>query len=196
MDILLATQNRGKIREMKSILKETNIKLKTLDDFVIEEVEETGKTFEENASLKASQYAKQTGLWTLADDSGLEVEALNNSPGIFSARYAGINSTDEENIAKLLDALDKSKNLNRKARFVCVIAISDSSGEVKQLSEGICNGKIAINPLGSMGFGYDPVFIPNGYNESFGTLDNEIKRRISHRKIAINKIIHFLNNLA
>ncbi len=194
LTLVIATKNKGKIKELNQILKDLQIKLKSLDDFEnIQEVAETGKTFAENAKLKAESYAIQTGSWALADDSGLEVEALNNAPGVFSARYAGESSDDEKNINKLLNELDKSNNINRYARFVCVIAIANEIGKTQFIAKGICNGRIAEKPFGTNGFGYDPLFIPDGFEKTFGELTSDIKHKISHRAIALKKIIDFFN---
>ena len=192
-ELLIATKNKGKIKEFEKLLEKFPIKLKGLKQFNnIVEVEETGKTFEENAKLKATSYALQTNCWALADDSGLEVKALKNKPGIFSARYAGKNSTDKENIEKLLKELNTTKPEKRLARFVCSMAISDEKGKIQFLAQGFCNGQIALTPIGTNGFGYDPVFIPNEFEETFGQLPDKIKQKISHRSIATKKIIQFL----
>ena len=188
-EILIATKNIGKVRELEKLLE--GFALRSLNEFSdVPDVEETGATFAENAILKAREYAKQTNLWALADDSGLEVAALDGAPGVFSARYAGKNATEAEKIVKLLDAL-KEKN-DRRARFVCTMAISDKNGEIKFLAEGICNGEIALKPSGTNGFGYDPIFIPEGFNQSFGELSSNVKKKISHRAQAIMKIIQYL----
>lgn len=193
MKILLATRNKGKILEIKSLLAKTNVNLMSLDDFDVIDVEETGNTFIENACLKASQYAKQARCWAIADDSGLEVEALGNAPGVFSARYAGIKATDAENRNKLLKELE---NIDiREGKFVCVIAISNHLGEIKFTAEGVCHGKIDLKPSGLNGFGYDSVFIPNGFKETFGVLDARIKDEISHRQKAISKIVKYLSKI-
>lgn len=196
MEILIATKNKGKIKELKGLLKNSPITLRSLGEFPdIIEVEETGETFAENAILKAKSYALQTGLWALADDSGLEVEALGGKPGVLSARFAGEGekSSDEKNIIKLLEELAKTKNVGRFARFFCAMAISDENGDIKFLAEGICNGKIAVSPSGTNGFGYDPIFVPEGFEQTFGELSDEIKQKISHRARALEKIIAFLN---
>ncbi len=192
--LLIATKNKGKIKELNQLLKHLQIKLKSLDDFEnIKEVAETGKTFAENAKLKAESYAVQTDCWALADDSGLQVEALNNAPGIYSARFAGENSDDKRNVNKLLEELDKTNTDNRYARFFCVIAVSDKTGKTQYIAEGICKGTIAEKPKGSNGFGYDPVFIPDGFTNTLGELSAETKQKISHRSQALKKIIDFFN---
>jgi XTP/dITP diphosphohydrolase len=189
--LLVATGNAGKVRELKELLTDFPVVLRDLSEFPnVFEVEETGATFAENAILKASGYSAQTGFWTLADDSGLEVEALGGAPGVFSARYAGENASDADKIAKLLGELGDTDNL--RARFVCAMAISDETGEIKFVSEGVCDGKITVNPRGRNGFGYDPVFIPDGFDETFGELSGEVKQKISHRGRAMEKIIQYL----
>jgi XTP/dITP diphosphohydrolase len=195
MKLLVATNNTGKIKELNELLADLPISLFGLKHFENTlEPEETGATFTENAILKANSYARQTGFWALSDDSGLEVEALNGAPGVFSARYAGVNATDRERIVKLLDELAVSGDKSRRARFVCAMAIADETGEIKFLAEGICDGKIAFNPRGANGFGYDPIFVPDGYEQTFGELSSAIKGKISHRARAIVKIMRFLRS--
>lgn len=195
MKMLVATKNTGKIKELRELLADLPFDLKGLDEFPnIADVEETGATFVENACLKAQIYAEKTGFYALADDSGLEVSALNGAPGIFSARYAGENSTDEEKINKLLSELSESEDAERFARFVCVMAFSDASGKIIHFEEGICEGRIAAKPLGKGGFGYDPIFIPEGFDKTFAELPQSVKQKISHRARATAKIIRFLHN--
>ncbi len=193
LQLLVATKNNGKVAELKNLLSDFPVRLRSLDEFAdAADIEETGKTFKENAVLKAQGYALQTGLWSLADDSGLEVEALEGAPGIFSARYAGENATDRENIDKLLHELFKIQDKENFARFVCAMAISDEKGEIKFVAEGVCNGRMSLEPRGNNGFGYDSIFIPAGFNETFGELSSEIKQQISHRAKASWKIIEYL----
>lgn len=188
LKILLATGNTGKVRELRELVADSPVQPVDLTEFPhIVEPEETGSTFLENAELKAKSYSLQTGLWALADDSGLEVEALNGAPGVFSARYAGANAGNEKRIKKLLDELGNTES--RRARFVCVMAVADENGTIKFNAEGICNGSIAFRASGEGGFGYDPIFIPDGFSETFGELPNEVKQQISHRKRAIVEII-------
>ena len=195
MDILAATGNSGKVKEIKEFMANLPLRVRNLNEFTnITDVAETGVTFTENAVLKAKEYALQTGIWALADDSGLEVAALNGEPGVYSARYAGENSTNEEKIDKLLKALDETGDEQRQARFVCVMAVSDEQGNIKFVAEGICDGRIAHTPGGINGFGYDPVFIPQDFSRTFGELSGEIKGKISHRARAIEKIIQFLRS--
>lgn len=193
-ELFLATKNAGKIREIEKLLEHLPIILRNAGEYKdLEEPEETGETFADNAALKAKYYSEMTGLWSLADDSGLEVDALNGEPGVFSARYGGVGATNEEKIAKLLDELKQTDGENRFARFVCSMAIADNLGRVQYLTDGVCQGKIANFPIGNNGFGYDPVFIPEGFSETFGELSSQIKQKISHRSRAIEKIIDFLS---
>ncbi len=191
-ELLIATKNAGKIKEIEKLLADLPVRLKSLGDFPnIVEAEETGSTFAENAVLKATSYALQTKLRALADDSGLQVESLNGAPGVFSARYAGENASDEDRIEKLLKELSSIQQ--RRAQFVCAMAVADEMGEVKFIAEGVCSGKIALTASGTNGFGYDSVFIPDGFSHSFGELPGDTKQQISHRAQALNKIIQYLH---
>jgi len=193
--ILIASGNTGKVREFVELLKDLPIDICGLKDFTkIEAVAETGASFEENARLKAAGYAVQTGLWTLADDSGLEVEAIGNAPGVFSARYGGETASNAEKIEKLLAELKKTGDRERKARFVCAIALAAPDGEIIRLEIGTCEGLIADKPLGNNGFGYDPIFVPENFRKTFGELPENIKQEISHRGRATRKIIRFLRD--
>lgn len=195
--LVIATHNRGKIKELNNLLINSNIgiQLLSLSDFSdVVEVSETGLTFQDNARLKATGYALQTGVAALADDSGLEVAALDNRPGVYSARYAGPNSNFSEKMDKLLGELSQTGGLDRRARFVCSMAVADSNGKILAAAEGICNGRIASLPTGTGGFGYDPIFIPDGYRQTFGELSGEIKQSISHRFRAFDQIIPFLRH--
>jgi XTP/dITP diphosphohydrolase len=195
MEIVIATKNNGKVKELADILADLPVNLRSLNDFEnIVEPEETGVDFIENAVLKAREYARQTRLWSLADDSGLEVEALNGAPGVYSARYAGKNATNEQRIEKLLGELEKTDDENRRVRFVCAMAVADATGEIKFVAEGVCNGTITKAPRGANGFGYDPVFVPEGFSETFGELSDDVKREISHRARASKKIIAYLRD--
>ncbi len=192
-ELLIATHNAGKVQELQSLLSALPVRLRNLQEFQhIGEVIETGATFAENAALKAQAYARATQMLTLADDSGLEVEALNSAPGILSARYAGEKATDAERIELLLKNLNDTGDATRRARFVCVIALADATGEMLDASEGTCAGRIAHQPTGANGFGYDPIFIPDGYTHSFAELPAGIKQQISHRARALNAARAFL----
>jgi non-canonical purine NTP pyrophosphatase (RdgB/HAM1 family) len=191
--LILATGNAGKLRELRELFGEIPHELRSLRDFAgIRDVEETGSTFEENALLKARGFASQTGVMSLADDSGLEVEVLGNAPGVLSARFAGRESGYDVKIAELLRKIDETGDDRRRARFVCVMAICDPEGKVINISRGVCNGTIAPSPRGDRGFGYDPIFIPDGYDRTFGELGDDVKRRISHRAQAAQLIIRYL----
>ena len=192
---MIATLNEGKITELKDLLSELPIELLSLRDFPnVSEARETGSTFGENAVLKARCYARQTGIMSLADDSGLEVAALRGAPGVFSARYAGENASDEARIEKLLREINLSGSENRSARFVCSVAIADKNGSVISSVEEYCEGAIAFEPRGTNGFGYDPVFIPSGFDKTFGELSAPVKQKISHRARALTKIIRYLRD--
>lgn len=194
-ELLIATKNDGKIREIEGLLAALPIKIRSLREFGnIFEPEETGGTFAENAVLKANYYAAETGIPALADDSGLEVMALGGAPGVFSARYAGEKANNEERISKLLSELKQVTSENRQARFVCAMAMVDANGVTKCVEEGFCNGQIALFPSGKNGFGYDPIFIPEGFSQTFGELSEEIKQKISHRALAALKIVGFLRD--
>lgn len=196
LELLIATKNAGKVRELKELLTDSFFRLRSLNDFA-ETVEpaETGTTFAENAALKARSYAEQTRVRTLADDSGLEVEALGGAPGVYSARYAGKNAADAKKIEKLLREINETRSENRRARFVCAMAIANAAGEIRFRAEGICDGKIALSASGKGGFGYDPVFIPDGFSETFGELPGSVKQQISHRARATFKIIQYLRGI-
>lgn len=192
-ELLLATRNAGKIRELCELLGGASFVLRSLAEFPhVPEAEETGETFEENAAIKASFYGGATGLPTLADDSGLEVAALGGAPGVRSARYAGEDAVYDVKIARLLEELRLSGVADRRARFVCVAALFDPATGSVRLFRGVCDGRIADAPRGGGGFGYDPIFVPDGYEESFGQLSSEVKQRISHRARAVAAAREFL----
>ena len=194
--LLIATRNRGKLKEIKKLLEDLPFKIVDLSQYpTIETVEESGDTFEDNASLKASSYARQAGVLTLADDSGLIVDALDGAPGVHSARYAGEGASDGERTEKSTRALAKVPQSQRGARFVSVIAIARHNGEIVNVSVGECKGQIALQPLGDGGFGYDPIFIPEGFMQTFGQLEPAEKNRISHRARALSKARAFLLTL-
>lgn len=185
MKITLATKNKGKIKEITGLLSGLGVEFKTLEDFPgLQMPEEDGSTFAENAVKKARYVAGITGTIALADDSGLVVDALGGGPGIFSARYAGPGATDKDNWMKLLKELEGVPFEKRKARFVCVIALSGGDmGEA--VFEGTLEGRIAAGPSGSGGFGYDPVFMLSEENRTVAELSSEEKNRISHRAKAL-----------
>ena len=194
--LVVATQNLGKLQELRQLLGELPLELYGLTDFPnIEAVQETGESFVENASLKAVGYANQTGWLTLADDSGLEVDALGGAPGVLSARYAGVGAADLERIEKLLTELSTNPTTKRSARFVSAVAIASGDGRILNVSAGKCNGHIHFAPRGAGGFGYDPIFIPDGYDKTFAELKTDIKNEISHRARALLGAREFLRTL-
>jgi len=187
--IVVATSNAHKVDEYRKLLADQKVELKSLLDYPgFPGVEESGTTFAQNASIKALAACKYCDVPAFADDSGLEVEALDGRPGVFSSRYA---PTDSERIAKLLKELEGCEN--RRARFVCAIAIA-INGEVIETFEGTVNGVITTAPRGEGGFGYDPVFQPDGYEQTFGELPQEVKNRISHRAAAYRKALEFVED--
>lgn len=190
------TRNQKKKKELAEILSDLKVQVITLEEIDVEvpEIEEDGATFEENAVKKASITAKITGYICLADDSGLMVDALDGRPGVYSARFAGEKATDEQNNLKLLKMLADIPEDRRTARFVCVIAICTPEGETFTV-RGECEGKIAFAPRGDKGFGYDPLFIPEGYNATFAELDAGEKSRISHRGKALAKAVAVIKEL-
>jgi XTP/dITP diphosphohydrolase len=189
MQLIVATRNAHKTREIDQILDSTVVVKDLTTHPEIPEIAETGVSFEENARLKAIAVSQQLPGLVIADDSGLEVEALEGAPGIHSARYAGQNASNQGKIAKLLQQLAKggAKSVRRRARFRCVLAVA-REGRVLAIFEGIVEGKIAEQPRGLHGFGYDPIFIPDGFAETFAELPEELKNRISHRAKAIRKL--------
>jgi XTP/dITP diphosphohydrolase len=186
ISVVIATRNRGKVEEILGLLHGYGVEVKTLDDFdPIPEVIEDGKSFKENACLKAVFTAKALGLPAIADDSGLVVEALNGAPGVYSARYAGDQATDEENNLKLLRELKGVKN--RDARFETVVAVALPNGDAKTYT-GKVEGIILEAPDGNMGFGYDPLFYYPLFSKTFARMTNEEKNQISHRGMAFKKL--------
>lgn len=188
MDIIAATKNKGKIKEIKKLLPTHNIM--SLSEAGIDvDTEETGSTFAENAMIKAEAAAKLAQYAVIADDSGLEVDFLGGAPGIYSARYCGENATDGDRVKKLLEETENDDA--RGAQFNCAVALVLPNGE-KHLFSGIVRGTLAREPKGENGFGYDPVFIPDGYENTFGELDSSVKDRISHRAAALKALAEFL----
>ncbi|MDG5799418.1 RdgB/HAM1 family non-canonical purine NTP pyrophosphatase [Marinilabiliaceae bacterium ANBcel2] len=189
MDLIFATHNKNKLKELRNIL-DTDINIKGLNEIgYFTEIEETGATLKENAIIKAKQIFNKYNTPVIADDTGLETDALNGEPGVLSARYAGEDKNSTDNINKLLKEL--SKHNNRKARFKTVIAFITAESE--HTFEGSIEGSIAVKPTGDKGFGYDPVFIPQNYNISFAEMDGKEKNKISHRAEAVTKLANFLS---
>jgi len=199
-DLVVATRNKKKLAEIRDLLADLDFNILSLEDFQalekslsskapgadIPEIQEDMNTFEENAKKKALQIAKITGRLTLADDSGLEINYLHGEPGIRSARFAGENASDADRNKKVLDLLKDVPQQERKARFRCAIAIADPNGYI-QVATGVCEGEIALEPRGSTGFGYDPIFVVPPYGRTYAELGPEKKNQISHRAIALGK---------
>jgi XTP/dITP diphosphohydrolase len=180
--LLIASGNKGKLREFEHLLRPLQVALPPLSDFThVTEPAETGTTFAANAELKASYYAVQTGEWSIADDSGLEIDLLDGRPGVLSARYGGINTPYSQKMQLVLNELSEARKDARGAQFVSVIALADPSGQIRFTAEGICRGSIADAPRGDNGFGYDPIFEPIGFDRTFGEMSDVEKRFLSHR---------------
>ena len=196
MHIVFASANKNKIQEISALIPST-YKLVSLEDIgITEDIPETGLTIKDNSEIKARYVAevliKKKLPWAvIADDSGLEVEALNGEPGVYSARYAGMQKNDTANNKKLLDEL--AKYTNRKAIFVTTITLILNNQIF--FFNGAIIGTIALEPKGIKGFGYDPLFIPQGYQSTFAELEKDVKNKISHRAIALKKVIQYLNNI-
>jgi len=186
--LLLGTRNEGKVLEIQSILGDVPWQVRSLQEFEdIGTPAESGDTYADNAIIKARFYARATGICALADDSGLEVEALDGAPGVFSARYAGAGASDADRRTLLLSELARVPIDKRKARFVCVVAIATPDERVLKTSEGTCTGRIIFEPRGEGGFGYDPLFVPDGFDQTFAELPDAVKNRLSHRARALLK---------
>ena len=194
--LLVATHNPGKVREYRELLAGLPLEVTYLDaEGITLEVAETGETFAENAVQKATAYARASGLWTWADDSGLEVDALGGAPGVCSARYAGAGASDADRYRKLLAALAGVPWARRTARFRCTVAIARPEGEV-WTTDGVCEGIIAFGPAGANGFGYDPVFYLPEHGATMAQLPAEMKNQISHRGRAARKAAALLAEIS
>jgi len=187
--LIVATGNPGKLLEMQEYLKGLDWELQLKPAEI--EIEETGTTFMENACLKASQVAKAVGEWAIADDSGLAVDALNGAPGIYSARYG---KTDRERIERLLTELGREKN--RKAKFVCAVAIARPDGSIALQTEGVCLGEIIDSPRGENGFGYDPIFYVPQMQQTFAEMSPQVKGKVSHRGKAFEQLLPLIAQLS
>lgn len=188
--LVFATNNAHKLEEVRAVL-ENKIEIISLNELgCYDDIPETADTLEGNALIKAAYVFEKFGLTCIADDTGLEVEALNGEPGVYSARYGGEPHDAQKNMQKLLKKLDGVEN--RKAQFRTVIVLMDAQREL--YFEGMIHGNIATVPSGNAGFGYDPVFIPDGYDKSFAELGAELKNRISHRALAVEKLVQFLKD--
>ena len=186
-ELVVATQNLGKLEEFKVLMKDLPIEIKCLADYdAVEAPEENGRTFASNARFKATYYAKKLGVPCIADDSGLEVQALDGAPGVRSARYAGEKATDEENNEKLLHIM--KFHVNRTCRFRCALAVALPNGKVLHEVDGICEGMLLHAPLGDGGFGYDPLFWSTELHKGMAEATMQEKNKISHRGKAIRKL--------
>jgi XTP/dITP diphosphohydrolase len=192
MDLVIATSNQNKLKEFAALLQDYRVTLLSLKDFPqIPEIVEDGKTFRENALKKAAVVARATGKLTVADDSGIEVDALGGRPGVYSARFAGNGASDAANNARLLEELKDVPPDKREACFKCVLCIATPQGETAFV-EGECRGVIIDTLRGQHGFGYDPVFLVPEYNQTFSEMSPEQKNRISHRSRALRKLLDIL----
>jgi len=191
MQLVFASNNKNKIKEIQQMLPESITILSLEDIGCTEEIPETSDTIEGNAVLKANYVTEKYGYNCFADDTGLEVDALNGEPGVYSARYAGEQKNADDNMDKLLDAL--TDNTNRKANFKTVIALNINN--TQKLFTGIVNGTIITKKIGNQGFGYDPIFKANGYSKTFAELTLEEKGNISHRGLAVKQLIDFLSKI-
>ncbi|MCQ2358967.1 MAG: RdgB/HAM1 family non-canonical purine NTP pyrophosphatase [Phascolarctobacterium sp.] len=187
-ELVIATKNQGKLLEFKELMKEIPVEIKCLADFPeVEEPVENGRTFAANARLKAMYYSSKLGLPCIADDSGLEVQALEGAPGVRSARYAGEKATDQENIDLLL--YNMKFQVKRVCRFRCALCVVDEKGKVLHEVDGICEGMLLHEPLGELGFGYDPIFWSTELHKGMGEATMQEKNKISHRGKAIRKLV-------
>lgn len=196
--LVIGTSNQKKGRELQELLAPLGFRVQTLSDLggPILEVVEDGDTFAANARKKASEQARHLRAWVLADDSGLAVDALGGSPGVYSARYAGNNATDADNNAKLLAELGELPLTRRTAHYVCHVAVADPRGEIRAESDDVCRGRIVFQPAGTNGFGYDPLFEVVEYHQTFGQLGPLVKAAISHRARALRNVVPKLSALA
>jgi XTP/dITP diphosphohydrolase len=195
IEVVVATRNAHKTREIREILG-PDFAVRDLTGLQMTEIRETGASFKENATLKALAISKVLSGLIVADDSGLEVKALNGAPGIYSARYGGATATEQANIDKLLRELARVRigDNTRRARFCCVVALAQN-GCLVGMFEGIVNGTICDEPRGDHGFGYDPIFVPQGFKQTFGELPDEVKNSISHRAKAVRRLAVRLRQL-
>ncbi len=186
-ELIVATRNKKKLKEIKELLTDCDCKVTSIMDYpLMPTIEENGNTFVENAIKKAATISLYTGKLVMGEDSGLEVKALHNGPGIYSARFSGPQATDKKNNAKLLRQLRSVPVNRRQARYRCAVALTDRKGII-DVVEGSCSGLIALRPKGTNGFGYDPLFYVKRYQKTFGEMDPAIKAKISHRARALKK---------
>ena len=195
-EIVLASNNQGKAKEINALLDSTRFNAISQSDFNVEEVEETGLTFIENALIKARNAARFTHHPVIADDSGIEVLALKGRPGIYSARYAGRDASDAENLNKLIEDIKPLSEEDRKARFVCLMVyLRHAEDPTPIISQGIWDGYVIIDPRGNNGFGYDPMFYVPSHNCTSAELSADIKNQLSHRGQALRKLVEQFNKL-
>lgn len=189
-EIIIATKNKGKIKEFKKILSDKEFEISSLLDISdLPEINEDGNSFEDNAVKKSGHIFELTGKPCIADDSGLEIDYLDGAPGIKSSRFCGISTPQSVKNEKFISMMKGAKENERGAQFRCVVAFTDNNG--KKTFEGICKGRISDKQKGSNGFGYDPIFIPEGFEKTFGELDEDVKNRISHRAKALRKFYNW-----
>ena len=188
--LVIASRNVKKTGEIAALLSPWNVEVVSVAEFPgVPDVVEDGDTFGENAAKKASQTAQQIGQWTLGEDSGLMVDALDGAPGIYSARYSGADATDQRNNHKLLAELQNVADEKRTARYICHVAIADPTGEIRLTVEASCRGRIVHAPRGENGFGYDPLFLVPELHRTFGELPAVVKRHLSHRARAFERLV-------
>ena len=196
-EIILASSNEGKVNEFREMTSEFPVQLTSLKDHwqPLPDIEETGDTFYENAKIKADWVFEHSGgVWALADDSGLEVDALGGAPGVHSARFAGESKSSEDNNRKLLELLSDVADNLRTARFRCVLVLKTGPNSYIE-AQGVCEGTILHSPRGGGGFGYDPLFVPEGGTASFAEIDSSVKHRVSHRGKAMKQLSEIISSL-
>ncbi len=194
--VVLASGNAGKLREIAQLLEGLNLEILPQSEFDVPEIEETGLTFVDNAILKARNAAHHTGLPAIGDDSGIAVDVLRGRPGIYSARFAGIGASDEENLEKLIRMITPFPDEERTARFICsMVYIRHEEDHVPVIAEGVWEGQLLIDPNGQNGFGYDPIFYVSSQQCTSAELPPEIKNKLSHRGQALRKLLEQLSSL-
>ncbi|SFM06396.1 XTP/dITP diphosphohydrolase [Gracilibacillus orientalis] len=195
-ELIIATKNKGKMKDFRVLFEPLGIKISSLLDLSepIDDIEETGTTFEENAAIKAEAICEKFNIPVIADDSGIEIDALNGAPGVYSARYAGEDKDDKTNLEKVLTEMQDVPQAERTGRFVCVLAIAQP-GQQTIFKRGECEGTIGYQAIGKNGFGYDPIFYPTGSAKTMAEITPDEKNQISHRKKALDKIENWVKQL-
>ncbi len=195
-ELIIATKNKGKMKDFKGLFDPLGIEVSSLLDLSkpVDDIEETGTTFEENAAIKAEAICEKFGTPVIADDSGIEIDALNGAPGVYSARYAGEDKDDKANLEKVLTEMQNVSQAERTGRFVCVLAIAQP-GQKTIFKRGECEGTIGFQAIGKNGFGYDPIFYPTGSAKTMAEMTPQEKNQISHRKKALDKIENWVKQL-